>query len=384
MANILQKMADYENTDEGRKPRSRNTSPKPKGKKAAPKKKWSKTIYISTSPGGVTKPVEGNLYYTNEEDIPLAVTIPPEDSESDELLIRTSKSQVTTKSNKPNYPDFASQQIKPLSHKPSEIIKVNKPTIPNFDLKLLHTQSQPTIIPNDPIATDNQNHHQLEINQVKSSHILNAELTPFYNEENLDRFAANTYPLYKFQILRTIISKITRAEFHLKYLLDTKKEGLIPRGLKVAKPIQVIDPDTEFQLKKLQLYGDFESDLRNSIITHYQNLIPKLTTEFEKLWTDHSGLTTNERELLCIKLVHYKNEILNEKQSNIRQKQTRDYKDKLTENAKNAENSNTNPNPNPNPNPNQNPEQTYPNPGPSNLRPKPQRQPRNNRYQKNY
>lgn len=211
-------------------------------------------------------------------------------------------------------------------------------------------------------TTSNQ---PLPVDKIESAMILSIKRTPFIQEDNLDRFKANTYPLQKFIILRNLLGKIIRTHFNIINLKDSLEQGNIPQSMKATRDIQVIDPDVTFNLEKMKIAGEFENSMLKLTLEHYKKIQPRQTHEFHTLWTDKSHLTTKENVLIRLKLVHYKNELIQEKERIMR-----DRKERREQRMKEA----SNPKPQEKPQEENNQQQGW------EQRPQPQRQTRNQRY----
>lgn len=171
----------------------------------------------------------------------------------------------------------------------------------------------------------------VEVERITSKMLLTMEKTPFIQEEELDRFKANTYPLQKFIILRNLLGKIVRTHYNLINLRENIELGTIPPGMRANRESQVIDPDTTFTLKKMQICGDFENSLLQLTISHYEKIEPTQAAEFKTLWTSKTNLSAKENVLIRLKLAHYKNELIEQKETQRRIRKERREKKKQEE-----------------------------------------------------
>jgi hypothetical protein len=143
-----------------------------------------------------------------------------------------------------------------------------------------------------------------------------AEIVPFTEEGELPPFQHGSLGLHYFQILRGVLSKHIRASIHLETLEENKRRHQIPRGLKIMKNLNAVEPTYQLKLKHMQIMGKAEIEMLESLIGHYPDTLPKLINDFTLLFDDASKeLQPVEKRLVVIKLLHYKNELVNEKKT---------------------------------------------------------------------
>ena len=220
----------------------------------------------------------------------------------------------------------------------------------------------------------------IPIHQLTSDHILTKDITPYSKENDLPPFRYSSRALHYYQVLRTILSKYIRSSEHLKYIKTGLENQTIPRGLRLNKPIQVIEPTSEFRLKMLEIFGRAEKDMIKNIVAHYEISIPKIRAEFDLLWRRLNRITEEEKTLITLKLIHYKNDLIKTKQTRTTVKTRRDEEEQIeTEQP-------PQPPPTPRPNPQRNndwPTETTSNWNPRTPAPLPQRNPRTPRNRRN-
>jgi hypothetical protein len=109
---------------------------------------------------------------------------------------------------------------------------------------------------------------KIDIAEVRSNHILKMELTPFTNEDELPPFPHGSSALYYFQILRSILSKYTRATIHSENLLRNKERNQIPRGLRINKTLIAVDPTHHLKLNYMTILGEAENKIMNGAVMY--------------------------------------------------------------------------------------------------------------------
>lgn len=174
--------------------------------------------------------------------------------------------------------------------------------------RLTETRSDINIVHNPTHNTT-----PLTVDAVTSEIILQIQPTPFIQEETLELFRPNTYPLQKFIILRNLLGKIVRTHYHIINLEDNLQQGTVPPAMRANRETQVIDPDTSYQLSMLQINGEYEEKILQTTLTHYRRLKPKLVNDFSNLWDNKAGVNEKENKLIRLKLIHYKNTMIKEK-----------------------------------------------------------------------
>jgi hypothetical protein len=108
----------------------------------------------------------------------------------------------------------------------------------------------------------------MDINDVRSMHLLRTTMTPFTREDELPQFEHGSEALYYFQILRTLISKFIRATIYRETLAEHKKKQQIPRGLRINKMLNAVEPSTHLKLRYMQIMGAAVNSLLESLICH--------------------------------------------------------------------------------------------------------------------
>jgi hypothetical protein len=163
----------------------------------------------------------------------------------------------------------------------------------------------------------------IEAGMVRSEELMQIEITPFKEEEHLPPFEHGSKALSYFNVLRGLLSKFVRAKIHLESLTDNKRRHQIPRGLKINKPINAVEPSHLLKIETMQIMGEAENKILDSLIQHYQNVIPKLAKEFTDLYhTATEMLSPLDKRLVVIQLSHFKNELIKEKKQSTVNKQT--------------------------------------------------------------
>jgi hypothetical protein len=189
------------------------------------------------------------------------------------------------------------------------------PIINNTTYEALTTQALLARV----VITQNQQdepNETIDINNVRSEHLLLTEMTPFTEEGELPPFQHGSLGLHYFQILRGVLSKHIRAAIHLETLEENQRRHQIPRGLKINKNLNAVDPTYQLKLKHMQIMGKAEIEMLISLIEHYHTIIPKLMADFTTLFNDASTLLNPvDKRLVVIKLLHYKNELISERKT---------------------------------------------------------------------
>jgi hypothetical protein len=84
--------------------------------------------------------------------------------------------------------------------------------------------------------------------------------------------------------------------------------------MKISKRMMTVDPTPKLKLQYIQIFASAEKHLMETTIQHYQTEIPRLHQEFDKYFKETSLLTPTDRRLLVLKLIHYKNQTIEERQ----------------------------------------------------------------------
>ena len=156
----------------------------------------------------------------------------------------------------------------------------------------------------------------IDINRVRSDHLLLADIIPFTDEGELPPFQHGSLGLHYFQILRGVLSKHIRAAIHLEVLEENDRRHQIPRGLQINKNLNAVEPTYKLKLQHMQIMGKAEISMLHALIKHYQEILPKLMDDFTTLFNRCSvELEPVQKRLVVIKLLHYKNDLINEKKN---------------------------------------------------------------------
>ena len=174
-------------------------------------------------------------------------------------------------------------------------LRKNKDTVPNMPDIQDNTYTEPAAIPVERITSDT---------------VLEFHIYPFEVEPELPNFCNGTVALQYFRVLRDVVWKWTRAKGHNKTLTDSRSSDTIPPGLKLNKNLEVIEMTSALKLKTLKILGKAEGKLCDAIIEHYSELIPVLEAEFNDIYNNMEGVTTDEKRLIALKLIHYKNTLM--------------------------------------------------------------------------
>jgi hypothetical protein len=145
--------------------------------------------------------------------------------------------------------------------------------------------------------------------------------TPFTDEDNLPPFEHGSRGLSYFQVLRTLLSKNIRATIHLQTLKEHNRRHQIPKGLRIIKSLNAVEPTHQLKIEYMQILGQAENQMMSTLIQHYNNALPKIEEEFRALFTQASNsLTPFDRRLMVIKLAHFKNDLIEERTSTAQNK----------------------------------------------------------------
>ena len=147
--------------------------------------------------------------------------------------------------------------------------------------------------------------HPQDVDQRK---ILTWEPTPFHKEETLPSFVTGSAALDYFRVLRDVLYKLFRAYSHRGVITHFVTQGDLPRGLKINNNSNVVEQSNLLRLELLQIRSAAERKIVEAIMKHYDQLIPRLQDDFNKMWTAMAEVTEDEARLLALKLTHYKNQ----------------------------------------------------------------------------
>jgi uncharacterized protein Smg (DUF494 family) len=150
---------------------------------------------------------------------------------------------------------------------------------------------------------------EMPIHLITSRQILDVAVTPFSHEETLPSFDHGSMAVYFFTTLRQILDKCTRAQLQDQFIRQCLSRRIIPKGFKLNKKLMAVDPTPQLKLAHYQITSQAESDLMRAITDHYDTAIPRLIREFEEYFSQIKVLAPEERRLIILKLIHYKNKL---------------------------------------------------------------------------
>ena len=84
----------------------------------------------------------------------------------------------------------------------------------------------------------------------------------------------------------------------------------VPPGLRSKKNLEVIDCTPHLKLQDMQILREAENRLVEAILNHYLQLIPKIERDFHDIYNQMRGVNQEERQLISLKLIHYKNGLM--------------------------------------------------------------------------
>jgi hypothetical protein len=165
---------------------------------------------------------------------------------------------------------------------------------------------------------------EVEIHDITSQQILSTEITPFSHEGELPHFEHGCIALHYFTNLRSTLDKCTRAQIQNTFIKECLSKRIIPKGFKINKAIMAVDPSPKLRLSHYQITTEAETLLMKAVIEHYTRAIPKLISEFTEYFEEITKMITPpDRRLLVLKLIHYKNDIIESRTKNQAQKMER-------------------------------------------------------------
>jgi hypothetical protein len=85
-----------------------------------------------------------------------------------------------------------------------------------------------------------------------------------------------------------------------------------------------VDPSPRLKLAHYKIIAQAEMDLVTATIEHYRLTIPKLESEFEEYFEEMNILPTEERRLVILQLLHFKNTLIDERTGPLQEKIARD------------------------------------------------------------
>ena len=127
-----------------------------------------------------------------------------------------------------------------------------------------------------------------------------------------------------FTTLRKILDKCTRAQIQNAFVTECIQKHIIPKGFKLSKAIFAVDPSPKLMLAHYKITTQAETLLMQAVVEHYTTAIPKLIQEFTEYYDEIVGqISAPDKRLLILKLIHYKNEVVEEKRQIQAQKMDR-------------------------------------------------------------
>lgn len=193
----------------------------------------------------------------------------------------------------------------------TDIPIIDEPTkYDNITLAALNlNKSRHTIVP-EGLVTNNAEQDEptsIPIDRISSKVLLEYKVHPYTEEEDLPNFYNATAALHNFRVMRDLMYSWTRAKHHQQTLRESLLSDQVPPGLRIKKNLEVIECTPHLKLQALQILGDAEIQLTRAILQHYDQLIPKIENDFHQIYNNMKGVNKEEKRLLSLKLVHYKN-----------------------------------------------------------------------------
>jgi hypothetical protein len=166
---------------------------------------------------------------------------------------------------------------------------------------------------------------EMEIHLIKSDEIMNINITPFTHEGELPNFEHGSIANHYFTNLRTILGKCTRAQIQSSFVKECLSRKIIPKGFKLNKPLMAVDPSPKLRLAHYKITTQAETQLMQAVVEHHITAIPKLMNEFTEYFDEVVQLiSATDRRLLVLRLIKYKNGIIEEKAESQGKKMQRD------------------------------------------------------------
>jgi hypothetical protein len=165
---------------------------------------------------------------------------------------------------------------------------------------------------------------EVSIHAIKSTDILGLHYAPFTLEQKLPPFDHGVTGLHYYQQLRNIMSKVIRAKIMNDFLIDSLARKQIPRGFKINKKVMAVFPTPRLKLAHYKIIAQAEMDLVLATTEHYESTIPKLEEEFNEYYEEMNTLDPEERRLVILQLLHFKNGLINERTGFLQEKIARD------------------------------------------------------------
>ncbi len=181
----------------------------------------------------------------------------------------------------------------------------------HFNLSTRHTNLPPHLIRSHTEQKDAYKEpDETPIKNIKYEDLIKFQITKFEEEEDLPNFVHTTSALQFFRVLRELTFDWVRAKSHQKNMLDSMMSDQTPPGLRIHKSLEVISSSPQLKLKALQIFSVAEGKLIEAILEHYDIIIPKLEADINNIYTSMVGITEDEKTLIVLKLVAYKNELI--------------------------------------------------------------------------
>jgi hypothetical protein len=92
----------------------------------------------------------------------------------------------------------------------------------------------------------------------------------------------------------------------------------------VNKRLMAIELTPRLKLTYQQIVAKVELEMVHAVIIHYQSAIPKLYDDFVALFDEAKSIPPADRRLLTLKLIHYKNALIEERLGSQTNKLNRD------------------------------------------------------------
>jgi hypothetical protein len=165
---------------------------------------------------------------------------------------------------------------------------------------------------------------EVSIHAIRSTDILGLHNAPFTFEGKLPPFDHGVTGLHYFQHLRNVMSKVIRAKLMNDFLLESHARKQVPRGFKINKKVMAVDPSPRLKLAHYKITAQAEMDLVMATIEHYRLTIPKLEREFDEYFEEMNTLPKEERRLVILQLLHFKNTLIDERTGPLQDKIARD------------------------------------------------------------
>ncbi len=185
---------------------------------------------------------------------------------------------------------------------------IEKPVTPKSSrhTKLAAQFKTPTADNDDPFKEEDK----IQSTNVKAEMLLKYKIYAFNDEGELPNFVYATNALQYFRVLRDLLYSWTRSQSHLRNLNDASNSDMTPSGLKIRKNLEVVECTPHLRLQALQIFSDAETKLMQAMTTHYKEIIPKIEKDFKQIQKGMTRINDDERQLILMKLLHYKNDLI--------------------------------------------------------------------------